>query len=104
MDKKAIKQAITDALALSRTAERGKLSGCGRVYIAVSGDKATINAVSAACKKASLMFLRKAYGTGGNVIYFGYDNADGRASGQAELFAKTLNTSGISCYVDYVGD
>jgi hypothetical protein len=79
-------------------------SGCGRAYVSVCGDRATINAVSAACKKLGLMFLRKAHGTCGNVIYIGYDNCDGRALAKSEAFAKVLNERGIRAYTEAVGD
>lgn len=78
--------------------------GCGRAYVVVSGDRATVNAVSAASKKLGLTFLRKAYGTAGNAIYCGYDNADGRALGKANAIASELTKRGLSAYVDAVAD
>jgi hypothetical protein len=79
-------------------------SGCGRAYVVVTADRATVNAVSAACKTLGLMFLRKAYGTSGNAIYIGYDNADGRALGRSKAFADALAAQGVPCYSDAVGD
>lgn len=82
-----------------------RASGCGRAYVAVSGlDRNELRALGAAAKKVGLMFLRKAYGTGGNVLYVGYDNADGRALGQAAAMAEVLNAAGVSAYVDAVAD
>ena len=90
--------------AMARPFEPARASGCGRAYVVITADKPTVNAVSAACKAVGLMFLRKAYGTGNNAIYMGYDNADGRALGKAKAFATALNELGISCYDDAVGD
>ncbi len=80
--------------------------GCGRAYVAVRGvEKAERRAFMAACKKLNLMFLSKAYGTSGDVIYCGYDNADGRALAKAEAMAASLNEAGLAgCYVDPVAD
>lgn len=78
--------------------------GCGRAYVSVGGERAEVNAVSAACKKLGLMFLRKAYGTLGNAIYVGYDNADGRALARAEAMATVLKARGLRAYVDAVQD
>lgn len=78
--------------------------GCGRAYVVVSGERPVINAVSAAAKKLGLTFLRKAYGTAGNALYCGYDNADGRALGKANAIAAVLNSRGLSAYVDAVAD
>ena len=97
-----VTQAIKEAMAAPF--EPSRPSGCGRAYVIVSADRSVVNAVSAACKAAGLMFLRKAYGTSGNAIYMGYDNANGRALGKAKAFAESLNASGIQCYDDAVGD
>jgi hypothetical protein len=78
--------------------------GCGRAYVCVSGDRATVNAVAAAAKKVGVTFLRKAYGTSGNAFYCGYDNADGRALAKAEAVAGVLKAKGLSAYVDAVAD
>jgi len=80
--------------------------GCGRAYVTLSSknDRKTVNAVAKACKTLGLMFLRKAYGTTGNSIYIGYDNADGRALGRAEAFAAKLTEHGIPAYSDAVAD
>jgi hypothetical protein len=68
----------------------------------VSGsDKALLKAVAAGCKKLGLLFERKGhYGVGRNSIYMGYDNADGRALGKADAFAKALTDRGIRAYSD----
>jgi hypothetical protein len=79
-------------------------SGCGRAYVCVTADKATVKAVAAACKRLGLRFLSKAYGSGCNAIYIGYDNCDGRALGKSEAFAAVLNERGIPAYADAVGD
>jgi hypothetical protein len=70
----------------------------------VSADRATVNAVAAACRKLGVMFLRKNYGAGGNALYCGYDNADGRALAKAEAVAASLKAAGLSCYVDGASD
>ncbi len=97
---------LTEVVAKAASApfEPFRASGCGRAYVVITADKPTVNAVSAACKKLGLMFLKKAYGTGNNAIYMGYDNCDGRALGKARAFATSLQASGIPCYDDAVGD
>lgn len=96
---------LTQILALANSAPYEPIrSGCGRAYVVITDSKTTVNAVARACKTLGLMFLKKAYGTGNNAIYIGYDNADGRALGKARAFANSLQSSGVSCYDDAVGD
>lgn len=102
LTKSQVLAALRAAQATPFTPERP--TGCGRAYVIVSGDRATINAVAAGCKTLGLMFLRKAYGTSGNAIYMGYDNADGRALAKAKAFATTLKAHGLRAYDDAVGD
>jgi len=78
--------------------------GCGRAYVVVSAPKEEVKMVEAACKAMGLMFLKRAYGTSGNAIYIGYDNADGRALAKSHAFAKVLNERGIRCHSDAVED
>jgi len=79
-------------------------SGCGRAYVVMTCSKEEIKHVASACKSLGLMFLKKAYGTSGNAIYFGYDNASGRAVGKSMAFAEALKAKGLSCYDDAVAD
>lgn len=80
-------------------------SGCGRAYVTLLGlAKSDRKMFEAACKEVGLLFLKKAYGTSGNSIYIGYDNADGHALAKAEAFAKVLTENGLRCYTDAVGD
>lgn len=97
---------VLDALRAAQAAPSSpvRASGCGRAYVCVSGDKATIKAVAAACKTLGLIFQRVGYGVGSNAIYIGYDNCDGRALGRSEVFAKVLNDHGISAYPDAASD
>lgn len=106
MEKKELAAKVKAALEAACEApySPARASGCGRAYVCVSGDRATVAAVKAACKPLKLMFLSKAYGTGGNVIYLGYDNADGRALGRSRVFAEVLCAHGISAYDEAVGD
>jgi hypothetical protein len=97
-----VKAALVAANAAPFTAGRGY--GCGRAYVCLTGPKDEIKRVAAACKQLGLMFLKKAYGTSGNAIYMGYDNADGKALAKSEAFANVLNVRGIKCYADAVGD
>jgi hypothetical protein len=85
------KQEIALALKAANDAkpETVRASGCGRAYIVISGERAEINAISAACKKMNLMFLRKAYGVSGPAIYIGYDNASGIALGRTKRFRRS---------------
>ncbi len=102
LSKSQVLAALKAAQAAPFTPERP--TGCGRAYVIVRGDRATINTVAAGCKTLGLMFLRKAYGTSGNAIYIGYDNADGRALAKAKAFAATLKVHGVDAYDDAVGD
>lgn len=102
LTKSQVLAALKAAQAAPFTPERP--TGCGRAYVIVGGDRATINAVAACCKTLGLMFLRKAYGTSGNAIYMGYDNATGRELAKAKAFAATLKAHGLSAYDDAVGD
>jgi hypothetical protein len=88
------------ALAAPRAASPA--CGCGRAYVCIP--KADATEVGKACKKVGLMWLKKAYGTSGNAIYCGYDNADGRALGVARVIAEALQAVGISAYTDAVAD
>jgi hypothetical protein len=105
MDKVEARKALAAALdaAMASTA-KGPCGGCGRAYVCLTGDRKQVNAMSAACKAMGVTFLRKAYGTGGNAIYMGYDNADGKALARSEAVAATLNELGVRCYSDAVGD
>jgi hypothetical protein len=78
--------------------------GCGRAYVVFSEPKGVVNAVAAAAKSLGLLFLRTAYGTSGNALYCGYDNADGRALGKAHVVSEALNAKGFRTYVDAVED
>jgi hypothetical protein len=76
--------------------------GCGRAYVCVG--KAWATEVGKACKKVGLMWLKKAYGTAGNAIYCGYDNADGKALAKANAICEALRAAGVSAYTDAVAD
>jgi hypothetical protein len=104
LTKTEIADALRAAMALPSTPKTGPTGGCGRAYVCVSGERAEINAFAAACKDQGHMFLRKAYGTSGNALYVGYDNADGAALARSEVIAAELNRRGLRCYADAVGD
>lgn len=107
MNNKALAQyQITEAVHLANTAPYAPApaGGCGRAYVILTGPKEQIKLVVKACTALGLMFLKKAYGTAGNAIYIGYDNADGRALGKSEAFAQALNEHGVPCYADAVSD
>lgn len=95
---------LAAAWAMPSTAKIGPCGGCGRVYVSVSGGAPIVNAVAAAAKKMGLTFLRRAYGTSGNVIYVGYDNASGALLAKGEAVAAALTAAGIPAYMDAVGD
>jgi hypothetical protein len=82
----------------------GGASGCGRAYVVMTCEKEELKHVVAACKKIGLMFLTKAYGTSGNAIYIGYDNASGRTLAKSRAMAEALNARGLRCYDDSVAD
>jgi hypothetical protein len=83
----------------------GPTGGCGRAYVCLTGlDLKKKRALAAASKRLGLLYLTKAYGTGGNALYIGYDNATGVALAKAEAVAASLNASGVACYTDAVGD
>lgn len=102
MNSKEISEVLTAANSAAFVA--GRPSGCGRAYVVLTDNKDIIRSVAACCKSLGLMFLKSAYGTTGNAIYIGYDNADGKAIAKSEAFAAVLNERGIHCYADAVGD
>ena len=102
MTKIQIAEALKAAMAAPYTAQRA--SGCGRAYVCVSGTKEEVKAFADACKAQGLMFLKKAYGTSGNALYVGYDNADGKVLARAEVIAAELGKHGLRAYSDAVGD
>ena len=106
MTKEKITEALRTAWLAPVVPKAGPTGGCGRAYVCVSRaiGRAGVNAVAAACKKLGIMFLRKAYGTGGNAIYCGYDNADGRALAKSEAVAAALSAAGIPAYAEAVAD
>lgn len=107
LSKVAVFEALKSALEAPVTPGRSPACGCGRVYVVLSKapqDRPLVNAFAAAAKKLGALFLRKAYGTCGNALYCGYDNADGRALAKAHAVAKVLGDNGIGCYVDAVAD
>lgn len=102
MERKAIENAVIAAHAAP--AKAAQAFGCGRAYVCVSGDRATINAVAAACRKLGRIFQRRAYYGLRNAIYVGYDNATGRETGKAEGIAAALNAAGIEAYAELCAD
>lgn len=105
MSPKALKTFVLEALVAAKAApftSPGRGYGCGRAYVCVSSSngRATINAVSAACKALGMIFNRKGYNVGPNAIYIGYDNAKGDMIAKSEAFAAALNAKGIACYAD----
>lgn len=61
MEKSAVLEAVKTAFALPVIPKTGPCGGCGRVYVVVTSDRPTINAVAAAAKKLGLIFQRKAH-------------------------------------------
>lgn len=101
-----IEAALADALEAYNSPIKGTPScGCGRAYVALRDlDKTELRRVGVAAKKCGLMWLRKAYGTGGNVIYVGYDNASGIPLAKANAMVSALEKHDIKSYVDAVAD
>lgn len=93
---------LTEAFAAPFTPSRP--SGCGRAYVCLTNVKTERKAIAAAAKAAGIMYLRKAYGTGGDALYIGYDNGTGGPLGKADAVAAALTKAGVSCYADAVGD
>lgn len=104
MTKTEIADALKSAMSAPFTPHAGPTCGCGRAYVCVSASRPEITAFAAACKALGLTFLRKAYGTGGNALYVGYDNADGRALARAKVIADELTKRGLRAYSDAVAD
>ncbi len=98
MTKEEILAAMTTAFSIKATPNG--TSGCGRVYVVVSGDRSTINAVAAAAKKLNVIFQRRAHYGMSNALYIGYDNADGKALAKGEAVAASLSAAGLSAYMD----
>jgi hypothetical protein len=99
-----IADALRAAMAAPFAPKTGPTGGCGRAYVCVLGSKEDVKLFAAACKNQGYTFLRKAYGTGGNALYIGYDNADGIALARSEAVAAELSKRGLRCYADAVGD
>lgn len=97
-----VTRAIETAFALPAEARRA--CGCGRAYVVFAEPRGVVNAVATSCRELGLLFLRKAYGTAGNALYVGYDNADGAALGRAHVVSDELNRVGFRTYVDAVED
>lgn len=104
LSKAEVIKAVEAAFALRPAPKTGAFGGCGRVYVVVSGDRATINAVAAAAKKLGVIFQRKAYYGLRNALYVGYDNADGRALARGEAIAEHLTAAGIPAYSEACAD
>jgi hypothetical protein len=103
VEKKAVLEALKEAYAAPYVAMRA--SGCGRVYVLISGsDRKLMNAVSAAAKALGLIFQRNAYYGAKNALYVGYDNATGRELAKGEAIAEVLKAKGIPCYSEAWGD
>lgn len=103
LSKTEVVAAVTAAMA-APVAAPSRAYGCGRAYVCVSEDRATVNAVAAACRTLGVLFVRKNYGAGSNAIYCGYDNADGRATAKANAVQASLKAAGLRCYVDHGED
>lgn len=96
---------IAEAIREGLKAEgRGSVGGCGRAYVSLSGGKKVYNAVKKAAEKVGILYLKEAYGTYGEVLYVGYDNADGHAWAKAKAIAENLKEIGISAYEIGVSD
>jgi len=106
LTKLEVLKALETAWAAPAAPKSGPTGGCGRAYVCVSSSngREIVNAVSAAAKKLGILFLRKNYGAGGNALYVGYDNADGRALAKSEAVAASLKAAGIACYADAAAD
>lgn len=92
-----------------------RASGCGRVYVCLSGfdmtsmtsrkvDAKIVKAVAEAAKKVGMIFQRKAHYGMTNALYVGYDNATGRELAKGELLARRLTEAGVPAYCDAHGD
>lgn len=105
LDKAAVEAAITAAKSAPFTA-KPVMGGCARIYVGVFGvDRKTVNAIAAACKKADLIFQRKAYYGMRNAIYIGYEmGTTGAAYCKGEAFAAALSAAGIPAMVEAFGD
>ena len=104
MEKAKVLEAVKTAFAVPYTPKAGPCGGCGRVYVAVSGERETINAVAAAARKLGLRFERKTYYGTRNAFYIGYDNASGRELAKGEAIAEALTAAGLPAYMDAHGD
>jgi len=87
---------------LSAPAPAERISGCGRVYVCIR--RPHTRGIRAACKRVGLRYLGAAYGTSGNAIYIGYDNATGKELARGTAIEKALRAAGVACYRDEVGD
>jgi hypothetical protein len=100
--RKEIREAILEGM---KARGNGSCCGAGRAYVCIGKtDRKTLNAFKAACADVGRPFIKKAYGSGTNVLYVGYDNFTGTPIAQARAIAANLNAIGVSCYDDAVGD
>lgn len=104
MNKTEIADILRAAMALPFEPKKGPTGGCGRVYVCVYGDRATVRDFAAACKAHGLTWIGRGGGSIANSLYVGYDNADGGALARGEVIAAHLKANGISCYSDAHAD
>ena len=96
MTPQEIKTILSAALAAPYVA--APVSGCGRAYVVIYGDKTVTRALPKIAKELGLIYS-KSLG-----IYIGYDNADGRALGRAKAVATELKKAGLKAYDDAQAD
>jgi hypothetical protein len=104
LDKAAVKAAF-DAAVSAPVVMRPIMGGCARIYVGVYGvDRKTMNLVAAEAKTRNIIFQRKGYYNTRNVLYIGYDTANGAAYCKGECFAAALTAAGIPAMVEAFGD
>lgn len=93
-----------------------RASGCGRVYVCLSGSMnpetlvyekvkpEVVKAVAKAAEATGMIFQRKAHYGFTNALYVGYDNATGRELALGEALAQKLSDVGIKAYCDAGAD
>jgi hypothetical protein len=82
-----------------------RVSGCGRVYVAVTTpDKFKLAAVKKAAKKLGKIFQTRSHYGDRNAIYIGYDNATGVELARGTAVVEALKAAGVECYRNEHGD
>jgi hypothetical protein len=86
------------------SAQMGRASGCGRVYVFVGYKPLRRNSKAAKTLQSAGFRLTPRPSDSGVLIYVGYDNATGCEIGMGEAIAQSFRDSGIAAGLMADGD